>query len=167
MKVGKSIRGAVYIHRSAWIEARQELSAAIVQLVDGLLETTEPEFNVLRIEPKTRRIGFLAYENFFEDPFPALNRSRLHLLSTGNVSERRHGVAGNPPILHRKELLLPIDDPRRPALAKLTQELESKGLFSEPTKIGYRKAWLERLRAAGLSISGDSIQVRGAIDECE
>ncbi|MDD5391703.1 MAG: DNA phosphorothioation-associated putative methyltransferase [Thiothrix sp.] len=58
----------------------------------------------------------------------------------------------NPPILHRKELLLPPDHPDIPKFAALTKQLEDAGLFKDSRKIGYKKQWEERLRNAGYKV---------------
>jgi SAM-dependent methyltransferase len=43
---------------------------------------------------------------------------------------------------------------RRPAFAALTRLAEEHKLFAEPHRIGTRKAWLERVEAAGLVVQG-------------
>ncbi len=63
----------------------------------------------------------------------------------------------NPPILHRKELLLPADHPRRAEYAALTQACESIGLFDEPTRIGYRRQWEQLLRDKGYRVVGHQL----------
>ena len=45
-------------------------------------------------------------------------------------------VSSIPPILHRKELLLALDDPDRAAFAALTRDAEEAGLFRGSTTIG-------------------------------
>jgi DNA phosphorothioation-associated putative methyltransferase len=65
-----------------------------------------------------------------------------------------HGCSERPCILHRKELLLPPDDPRLPAFRALTAAAEEHGLFDEPNKIGTRKAWEARIVEAGLVLRG-------------
>ncbi|TVQ96446.1 MAG: hypothetical protein EA399_15865, partial [Desulfovibrionales bacterium] len=60
----------------------------------------------------------------------------------------------NPPILHRKELLLPLDDPRREEFARLTEALEADGLFKNTKRIGYRRQWEVLLAEKGWSIAG-------------
>lgn len=62
-------------------------------------------------------------------------------------------TAENPPILHRKELLLPPDDPRLPKFKALTAAAEEHGLFAESNKIGTRDAWNKRIEAAGLVLT--------------
>ncbi len=60
----------------------------------------------------------------------------------------------NPPILHRKELLLPLDDPRRKDFVRLTEVHEADGLFQDTRRIGYRRQWEALLAGKGWSIAG-------------
>jgi hypothetical protein len=58
----------------------------------------------------------------------------------------------NPPILHRKELLLAPTDPRRNGFAALTRDAEELGLFQEAHKAGTRERWEARLRGARVGV---------------
>ena len=72
-------------------------------------------------------------------PFPALATSWLVDLDAGTVGYRTYADSLNSPILQRKELLLPADDPRRKAWAALTAAGESVGLFDDPRRIGSQR----------------------------
>jgi len=97
--------------------------------------------------------ALLQYEDFDTAPFPAL-RTAWRVDGEGGVGMRRFDRGDNPPILHRKELLLAPNDPRREVFARLTAELEALGLFQEPRRIGRRREWQQRLAAAGVRIEG-------------
>ena len=152
--VGKAIHGRLYVHRSVWPLARQRVRQDIRDKAGALLARTEDVFNVIRVYETGREVAFLVYADFFDDPFPRLLRSRVHNLDIGAVKERAYGSGGNPPILHRKELLLAPDDPRRESFEALTRTLEEAGLFAESNRIGYLKAWQQRLEAAGFTPDG-------------
>jgi hypothetical protein len=85
------------------------------------------------------------YENFFNNPFPTLQRSCVVDVVSGRVKQRYYDVSKNPPILHRKELLLPSDHPEVPRFAALTQQLETLGLFRDSRRIGFAQQWQKRL----------------------
>jgi hypothetical protein len=104
--------------------------------------------NVVRFDDDGRT-ALLAYERFDDEPFPPLAAAWL-VGQGGSVRQRR--FRDNPPILHRKELLLAPEDPRRPRFARLTAELEARGLFRDARRIGRHRAWEERLAAAGVSV---------------
>ena len=150
--VGKRVRGTTYLHKSAITllpsDAAQTLSRASA-FAEGF------GWNVVRISNGS--VTFLLYESFDEAAFPAL-------LEAMKVSEDRqtptrtdYRKRGNPPILHRKELLLLPDDPRLPRFRALTAAAEEHGLFSDSHKIGTRMAWQQRIAEAGLTLRGHSL----------
>ncbi len=157
-QVGKVIHGRLYVHRSAWPLVRHKFHEEFRSKVERLLNQTEVKFNVIRAYESGREVAFLEYADFFDDPFPCLSHSRTHKLETNMVRERAYGLRGNPPILHRKELMIAPDDPRRGEYEALTQTLEEAGLFNEPTKIGYLKMWQQRLEAAGFTSDGQRVR---------
>jgi hypothetical protein len=114
-------------------------------------------FNLVRIDDLGPCISLLHYPDFAEDPFPSLRESWLVDLDRSTVSYRTYAESFNPPILHRKELLLPLDDSRREAYAALTATAESVGLFDEPKRIGYRRQWLALVREKGYRIEGHAL----------
>jgi len=114
-------------------------------------------FNLVRIDNLGPCISLLHYPDFAEDPFPSLRESWLVDLDRSTVSYRTYAESLNPPILHRKELLLPLDDSRREAYAALTATAESVGLFDEPKRIGYRRQWLALVREKGYRIEGHAL----------
>ena len=67
----------------------------------------------------------------------------------------------NPPILHRKELLLPADHALVPAAVQLTQRLDRLDAFKDARRIGTRDGWHARLHALGLKLrDGDLVVAR-------
>ena len=74
--------------------------------------------------------------------------------SSGASYRRR----GNPPILHRKELLLPTGHPKRDVYAGLTADLERHGLFQDRRNIGTRRTWEQRLRVAGIEVAENTVR---------
>ena len=63
-------------------------------------------------------------------------------------------TADNPPILHRKESLLPADYPAYDAFAEMTRLEEEAGLLENAATIGTRNGWQAHLREAGMRIEG-------------
>lgn len=153
--VGKRVGGATYLHLSA-IAAADEGTGRKVDRAASL--ANGQPWNVVKV---TRgAVSLLLYEEFDEAAFPALLRSARVNLEDGTVSVTDYEKRANPPILHRKETLLPPDDPRRPAFAALTRLAEDHGLFKDSTRIGTRNAWRTRLHAAGLEIHGHRLVPR-------
>ena len=159
--VGKRVREALYVHR----EALGEIAVAKQQAVASAQAiSADFRWNVVRIEPG--KIAFLEYDDFDKEHFPALRRSLLVDLAKRTATLRDFSSSENPPILHRKEELLPSGHPRRPEYAALTASLEALGLFAENHKIGHRKNWQQRLAGAGITIHGHRIVQKPAAAVC-
>ncbi len=110
-------------------------------------------FNVVKfVGDPPKCVSLLAYEEFDANPFPALLESWTIDFRAERSTHRSYRSSRNPPILHRKELLLAPDDPRREVFAQLTEELECLGLFDKANIIGFRKQWEKRLAKAGVVI---------------
>ena len=155
--IGKRVGGATYVHRDA-CELLPERLANVLARAVALAGTVE--WNVAKIGASVASL--LLYEDFYQAAFPALLRATTIDLASGAVKEVSYGQRPNPPVLHRKELLLRSDDPRRPRFASLTRAAEGQGLFRNPTRIGTRRAWLKRLDDAGLELQGQSLVEKGA-----
>jgi hypothetical protein len=106
-------------------------------------------WNVAKIEKHS--ISLLLYESFDAD-FPALLASVKVVPSAESISRTDYRGRVNPPILHRKELLLPPDDPRLPQFRALTAAAEEHRLFANPNRIGTRAAWNALIAQAGLTL---------------
>ncbi|MGE4090047.1 MAG: hypothetical protein AB7G75_04315, partial [Candidatus Binatia bacterium] len=127
---------------------------------------TAAEFNVIKIDDEGQRISLLYYENFFEGPFPALQRSYVVDLLSGQTKHLRYDLSANPPILHRKELLLPHDHPQVPLFAALTAQLEAVGLFCNARQIGFARQWQARLRSAGYAVYEHQLVAARGCHQC-
>ena len=97
----------------------------------------------------------LHYPGFVDEPFPALTQSWRVNLAAGTLSHRTYADSFNPPILHRKELLLLADDPRRETWAALTAACESVGLFDDPRRVGCKRQWEQLVRERGYRVAED------------
>ena len=156
LKGGKHVRGHSYIHISLLPEqhesVRRVVSAARRRAGIG------PEaFNVIRFSEQSHEIGLLNYPRFFEDPFPPLAVAYLIDVTTKRAQRTDFSSRANPPILHRKELLLHPKHPSRPKFAALTAALQQRGVFVNNQRIGYKKFWEERLSASGIELLDHAI----------
>jgi hypothetical protein len=150
-KIGKRIADHVYFHVSALTADHRSLVEQASQ-VAGL---KEDQFNVVKLYEQGDELSVLHYPNFFEDPFPTLARSWRISLSRKTVVYRTYEESQNPPILHRKELLLTPDDPRIPQFAAITDAAKTIGLFDEPNSIGFREQWYTLIKQRGYELVGD------------
>ncbi|WP_068110652.1 DNA phosphorothioation-associated putative methyltransferase [Tropicimonas marinistellae] len=155
---GKQVAGSLYLHRDA-IAALEPASRSEIWAAEALANTSQ--WNVVKLRHSgEKRISLLTYEDF-ERPFPALLESVTVNLENRTAVRRSYRARANPPVLHRKELLLPADHPRRGEYGELTQALESMGLLQETSSIGTRLSWEQRLREAGVKVVGHAIERLG------
>ena len=143
---GKHVGGFSYYH--ADLIAQVPGAWEFLQKTRGLFKPPN-DFNVVRFSHS--RLSFLHYERF-SVPFPALCSSLFCDLASGASRFTDFSVRRNPPILHRKELLLPADHPLVPGAVRLTRRLERSGAFTGVRTIGTREGWRSRLAALGLTL---------------
>lgn len=115
------------------------------------------DFNVVKFSEDGLTLSLLDYPRFFEDAFPAARRAWTADLQTGGIRFRSYENSLNPPILHRKELLLPEDHPQRSEFVALTQAAEVLGLFSDPTRIGFKQTWERLIAEHGYRLVGHEL----------
>lgn len=153
----KAVGGRTYVHVDALSQLDAETAQRVVQAerLAGVAGLTQ--FNLVRLDDAGPCIALLNYPGFYDDPFPALRDSWLVDLDQETVSYRTYADSFNPPILHRKELLLAADDPRRAEYEALTCACEAVGLFDDPRRIGYRRQWLALIRERGYRLDGHSL----------
>ncbi|SEQ14072.1 DNA phosphorothioation-associated putative methyltransferase [Ectothiorhodospira magna] len=177
--LGKRIGLSTYLHiesvpsleeplRSIWEYAIEAASSAF-ELTPG------KSFNVVRLESRRagvsaeasvsnkecrntfKEVALLNYPDFFDEPFPALADSWRYVPESSESSYRSYRHSLNPPILHRKELLLAPDHPSYEIYKELSTAAELIGLFDNSTRIGYQRQWLALVRESGYRISGHSL----------
>lgn len=161
--IGKRVLGDLYVHidylqhscLSEEIRALVELARLTMSLEDLKL------CNVVKINIDRNRLSFLQYLDFEEDPFPSLNGSWVFDPIARKFSLRSYATSFNPPILHRKELLVGWDHPQRPAWEETTKTAERLGLFSTGLPIGFKLNWQRLIADQGFVLEGDHFHPLG------
>ena len=144
---GKHVRSFSYYHASL-VAKRPQVASFLADLCRGFGGSFD-DFNVVKLDGRSR-VSFLRYEDF-DAAFPALLAARSCDIERGTCRPTNYAGRRNPPILHRKELLLPSDDPRVPGAERLTHCLVARGAFADAKSIGTRTAWCRRLEDLGLA----------------
>jgi hypothetical protein len=153
---GKRVAARTYVHAAALDELSPEIRE-VVGAARVRASLSDADFNVIRYDSVDQTISFLRYAGFFENAFPALESSWLVHLASSRISHRTYTDSLNPPILHRKELLLSPSDPRRRPFEALTSELEALGFFGDPVRIGFKLQWERLLRERGFRVVGHEL----------
>ena len=155
--IGKLVRGDRYIH----ISGISYLSYTTRTIINKAVSVTdlkmEVDFNVVKIRRGNSVVSLLQYARFFEDPFPALNRSIIVDITKGTKKSRTYSANGNRPILHKKELLLAKVHPKRRMFESLTDSLESIGISPNRPGLGFTKQWTDYLSQRGITIQDHKI----------
>lgn len=153
LRVGKRTAEGVYLHRLALGLAPERIAGMVERAVE-LARVAADDFDVAKVALQEAKVSLLRYPAFFDHAFPTLACSWTVDLASGAITRREYGDAENPPVLHRKELLLPDDHPRLPEFRELTRQAEEAGLFSDVRYIGFMKQWQALLRFRGLAVEG-------------
>lgn len=133
IKIGKALPDAIYIHISAL--------DLLPSLVQDAASIAPAGWNVLKISRLKPVLSCLWYSDFEDDPYPSLETSVIVDAATGQVSRTIRFNPDNPPILHKKELLLRPEDPRREKWGLVTRRDEDAGFYADSSKIGFRRSW--------------------------
>jgi DNA phosphorothioation-associated putative methyltransferase len=152
-RVGKRLPDDIYVHRSA----TDELPALLRLIVFAATRIVgEVPHDVVKISLHGRSVSFLRYPAFDEEAHPALARSVRVYLPRATYGMREYDPSRNPPILHRKDALVPADHPRYQLFRRLTQQEEALGLL-DIADIGYRSNWERLLAQRSLAIEGHQV----------
>lgn len=151
---GKRVRQTTYVHISNIAALSEAEQRCLTEAEKAAKVRQHKDYNVAKITAAKRQVSLLRYSKFFEEAFPPLRTAWTLDLLAGTVRRRRYKERGNPPILHRKELLLDPNHPRIPEYRALSKAAEEAGLFKEPTRIGFKQQWERRLEQAGLRVDG-------------
>ncbi|MBX9596016.1 MAG: DNA phosphorothioation-associated putative methyltransferase [Roseomonas sp.] len=156
---GKRVGDHVYMHVSL-LAAQDEPVRKLVEVATALAGAANAACSVVRIARSRPEVALLDYPDFFTEAFPTLRASWVVDLATERATAREFIGQANPPILHRKELLLPDAHPAQATFAVLTSDLEDYGAFDQPANlIGRQVYWQQALANLGLCIHGHSVAV--------
>ena len=152
---GKKVVNNFYWHCSLTALQQPEIRD-LISLAEELAQVNAVnDYNVIKHDGRSKVLSLLMYNDFFQDPFPQLAVSYRVDLSVGRVEKRNYLYSSNPPILHRKELLLPPNDANIPKFRAITEVGIQLGLFENPIHIGFKKAWTELIQEKGYQLVGD------------
>lgn len=150
--IGKQVAEHLYIHICALDALPYEWRSLVMEAAQIASVSQENDFNVVKLHRLADDVSLLDYVDFFDDAFPALGRSWRVNLSRRTSVFRTYEESRNPPILHRKELLLGPDDDRVQAFQGLTITAEELGLFDEPNRIGFLEYWYSLIAERGYEL---------------
>lgn len=156
MNIGKKVGDDLYVHLAYLNELNSnEHRELISEALIGIPSIFEFVPNVFKINQKTNRLSLLSYADFDEAPFPELVASWTFAQGcTDSPVFRTYTNSLNPPILHRKELLVPPSHPNREQWISCTRIAKELGLFDDPVTIGFRLNWQRLISDKGYRLVG-------------
>ncbi len=152
---GKLMPSALYIH----VDAISAL-APILRVLEGTARALIgkiDEATLVKFHLDQPVLSYLSYPEFDADPHPALASGYVVRLDSLRADYRDYRDHANPPILHRKELFLTSQDPRKPRFDRLTKQEMRWGLFEHPDRIGTKRVWNQLLDERGLTYRGHKL----------
>lgn len=150
--IGKLTPTSLYVHETALetldpiLRVYEGCARALVGAVDRA--------NIIKLRFVEPIVSYLSYPTFENEAHPALASSLLVHLQTFSMRFRQYSGSANPPILHRKEEFIRLDDPSRPKFERLTRQEEAKGLYDRPSEIGTLERWQAMLVSKNLRLVG-------------
>jgi DNA phosphorothioation-associated putative methyltransferase len=157
-KIGKQTPSALYVHRSAIAEL-----SPVLQVYEGcarVLAGTVESANMVKLSVTDPQVSYLTYPDFDSAAHPTLRSAVTVNLRRLSVEWRDYSSSANPPLLHRKEEFVGIDDPRRQLYERLTRSEVRAGLYEHPERIGTLKGWQTTLDLGGFRIQGHRLRRR-------
>jgi DNA phosphorothioation-associated putative methyltransferase len=161
VKNGKRVFDDLYIHRSL----EEELPPLIrLMTFAGRQIVGDIGHNVIKLSVDGRKVSFLHYANFDDDPHPSLRFGMRVYLPKATYQMRDFSNSLNPPILHRKDSFVSPAYPYYTVFHELTISEERAGLLSR-SDIGFRRQWDELLQSQNFQIEGHTLRLGATTHE--
>ncbi|MFX1695905.1 DNA phosphorothioation-associated putative methyltransferase [Paraburkholderia sp. A1RO-1] len=155
--IGKVVARDAYFHVSRLENLPETVRRNVEEGVALTRLTVGSDFNVIRLSRSMTDMSLLDYPGFFVEAFPALYRSWFIDLDRKTCRYRSYESSINPPILHRKELLIAADHPQRCVFEQLTAAAEQIGLFDDPVRIGFQRTFEALIKQRGYRLADHSL----------
>ncbi|MGI2036533.1 DNA phosphorothioation-associated putative methyltransferase [Shewanella frigidimarina] len=151
MPLGKKLPDAHYLHQDGLTEIDKQLSGFIIA-VSNALKIPLDDWQVIKLSKAEFKLSLLSYPTFFTEAYPALTQS-----VTVDLSKLEHRItqylsSDNPPILHRKETMLPNTHASYDEFEAITQEGENAGLYTKSRMIGFKQSWEKIIQQHGYEL---------------
>jgi DNA phosphorothioation-associated putative methyltransferase len=155
-RLGKLTPDSLYVH----VAAVNELPL-LLRAFEGCARTLLgdiPQATLVKLRRDKPRVSYLCYPTFDTEAHPPLTETFVVDLRRQCTSHYDYTGRENPPVLHRKELLVATDYPLRSLFASLTSAEVEAGLFEDASGIGTRQAWEARLASVKCVIEGHELR---------
>ncbi len=141
--IGKKTRAALYVHRSALAKL-----PILLKVYEGCARRyygDVEDANIIKLNRLIPKISYLEYPDFDKKGHPTLARSHSVALRSFDTRVRDFRNSANPPVLHRKELLVEKSYPLYRLFRQLSEAEARAGLLTEGRRIGLLRDWEDAL----------------------
>lgn len=166
LDVGKKLPDSIYFHKDAFSDVPDPLSK-FIKIVAKALKIEDDNWNLVKVFRNDFRLSLLHYPLFFEDSYPVLQQSVNVDLAKLSHRVTNYSEQENPPILHRKETMLPKSHVAYEGFSILTQEGEAAGLYENSRMIGFKSSWERLVTKHGYELIDGRLFRRSAVDFSE
>ena len=165
--IGKKVFDDLYLHISAVDTLPSEVHRNLISSAfKAIPDDARVSINVIKLNVRSGRISMLEYSDIESTPFPVLLVSWVIEPNSDKPIYRTYQASLNPPILHRKELLVTENHPDRDAWCRITKEAEDIGLFENSRIIGFQKNWESQIANKGYAFkSGKFLPLGNLVDD--
>jgi len=164
LAVGKKLPDSIYFHKDAFIDIPEVLSK-FIEIVAKALKIDDNNWNLIKVFRKDFRLSLLNYPMFFEDSYPALEQSVNVDLTKLSHRITNYSQQKNPPILHRKETMIPKSHISYEHFCMITQEGEAIGLYENSRMIGFKNSWERLIEKHGYELVDGRLFRRSAVSK--
>jgi DNA phosphorothioation-associated putative methyltransferase len=144
----KELPDALYLHKETLARSHKQLSK-VIDAIANALKIPPEQWNIAKLSKTQFHLSLLWYPDFFDQAYPELKQSISVDLARLSHKTLRYNSEENPPILHRKELMLLPEHPRYQEYVDITLEAELAGLFEQAQLIGFRDSWFRLIEKKG------------------
>jgi DNA phosphorothioation-associated putative methyltransferase len=146
---GKLTPQAIYIHKSA---LKNEQLISFLNRIQLALKLEDYDWNIAKFWKNDFKFSLLSYPDFEEKSYPELNHTVFVDLEKKHHRINDYSNSDNPPVLHRKELMVTKDHPSYEEFSIITQEGEQAGLYENTRAIGFKLGWVSTINNAGYEL---------------
>jgi len=146
---GKSTPQAIYVHKSALIDNQLTI---FINRIQNALKQEDYDWNIAKFWKSDFKLSLLNYPDFEEESYPELVCSLFVDLDKKHHRMNDYSKSDNPPVLHRKELMVTKAYPFFDEFTLITQEGEQAGLYENTRSIGFKLGWESTINNAGYEL---------------
>ncbi|MEP1384668.1 MAG: DNA phosphorothioation-associated putative methyltransferase [Paraglaciecola sp.] len=149
LPAGKSTPQAIYVHISL-LESTKLLE--FINRIQTALKQASFNWTIAKFSKQSFQFSLLAYPDFDQQAYPELKTSLFVDLTKKHHRINDYSKSDNPPVLHRKELMVTNNYPLHEEFQLITQEGELAGLYENTRAIGFKLGWEATIQKAGYEL---------------